>query len=323
MHVIEKILVPIDGSELAEKALNHSLKFADLYNSEIELLNIVPPLIMPTYTPPAPTPVWVSRYPEELRENNEKMLSEALRKAKDESDLQISKRIVDGRPASKIIEVAKKGGFDLIIMGSRGLGNIEGLFLGSVSNGVINRSKTPVLIVKGEKLKGGEKLYEKILVPIDGSDASDKALNYALDLAEKNDSAIELLNVVEPATIPLFPYPTASMYLGRARRSVSMTAMPVAIPDWAGAYEKELKTNNERMLSEALKKAEKAKPDLKLSKKLVEGHPAEKIVETAKDGDFDLIVMGSHGLGGIREFFLGSTSSKVADNADRSVLIVK
>jgi nucleotide-binding universal stress UspA family protein len=57
--------------------------------------------------------------------------------------------------------------------------------------------------------------------------------------------------------------------------------------------------------------------------KLVEGRPADKIVETAKLESCDLIVIGSRGLGGIKEFFLGSVSDRVADEAPCPVLIVK
>jgi len=62
---------------------------------------------------------------------------------------------------------------------------------------------------------------------------------------------------------------------------------------------------------------------LRVSTKLVEGRPSNKIVETAKEGNCDIIVMGSRGLGTIKEFFLGSVSDRVADEATCPVLIVK
>ncbi|MFQ6064459.1 MAG: universal stress protein [Candidatus Bathyarchaeia archaeon] len=62
---------------------------------------------------------------------------------------------------------------------------------------------------------------------------------------------------------------------------------------------------------------------MNVSTKLVEGRPSERIVEVAKEGKFDVIVMGSRGLGGIKGFFLGSVSDRVADEAACPVLIVK
>jgi nucleotide-binding universal stress UspA family protein len=79
----------------------------------------------------------------------------------------------------------------------------------------------------------------------------------------------------------------------------------------------------EKILKQAFEKAKKTKPKLKVSTKLLEGRPSEKIVEEAKAEGIDAIIMGSRGLGGIKEFFLGSASHRVADQAPCPVLIVK
>ena len=152
-------------------------------------------------------------------------------------------------------------------------------------------------------------LIKRILVPIDGSEPADKALEYALDLADKYAADIEILNVISTAPIPIGPYP--------------MGYGELAVPAWMGTYSKELKASHEKMLSEALEKAKKNKPGLNISTKLVEGRPADKIVEAAKEGNFDIVVMGSRGLGGIKKFFLGSISGRVSDHAECPVLIVK
>ena len=145
---------------------------------------------------------------------------------------------------------------------------------------------------------------KKILVAFDGSEQSDKALDFALDLASKYSAQIALINV-----IPFSPISDSS----------------VVIPygaDYATFY-KERRSANEKMLAEALNKAKNFQKTLQITKKLIEGRPAEKIVETAKEGMFDLIVIGSRALGGIKEYFLGSVSNRVADKAPCPVLIVK
>jgi nucleotide-binding universal stress UspA family protein len=146
-------------------------------------------------------------------------------------------------------------------------------------------------------------------VALDGSEPADKALDFALDLAEKYAAEIVLLSVVQPAMMPMFSYP-----------ATGAPAIPLVAP---GIYSKELGAQHEKVLSEALKKTNEVKPNLKVSTKLSEGRPSDKIVEAAKEGDFDIIVMGSRGLGGIKKFFLGSVSDRVADEADCPVLIVK
>ncbi|MGB9741460.1 MAG: universal stress protein [Candidatus Bathyarchaeia archaeon] len=147
-------------------------------------------------------------------------------------------------------------------------------------------------------------MITKILVAIDGSEHADKALDFALDMAEKYSATITLVNV--------FQVPTVG-YLGE----------PFAYPALLAEFTNELKGIHEQILSKALKKSEELKPNLKISTVLKEGRPSDKIVETAKEGNFDLIVMGHRGLGKVKEFFLGSVSDRVADEAHCPVLIVK
>lgn len=148
-------------------------------------------------------------------------------------------------------------------------------------------------------------LIKKILVPIDGSKSADRALDFALDLARKYSAGVVVISVFD---VP----------------SVSLVAPGIIFaPESIASYLKELKAFHEKVLSEALKKAKKLNAGLKVSKELLKGRAADMIVETAQKGAFDLIVIGSRGLGGIKEFILGSTSHRVADEAICPVLIVK
>ena len=138
---------------------------------------------------------------------------------------------------------------------------------------------------------------------VDGSDCAERALDFAIDLATKYSAEIQLLSVVIPCFLP-----SQSMYLVKSE----------AIDDCV----KQLETAFKGILSEADGKVKKEKPHLKVSTKLETGDPGEKIVETAKRGNFDIIVMGRRGLG-LREYTLGSVSSKVADSATCPILIVR
>ncbi len=139
---------------------------------------------------------------------------------------------------------------------------------------------------------------------VDGSEHAEKALMYALDLAEKYSASVTILNVFQ---MPVY------MYLGE----------PPTYPVMLNDFYKELKSGHEKMLTKALERAKEIKPNLEISIILKEGRPADKIVETAEEGDFDLIVLGHRGLGKVKEFFLGSVSDRVADEAKCPVLIVK
>jgi len=139
--LIERILVPIDGSEHAEKALSLALEIAEKHEASVEILTVVPSLIT--------DPEWMKVYTEKMREQGGEMLSQALSKSKEyKPDVIISKRVEEGVVVLKILEIAEKGNHGLIVMGSRGLGFVQGFLLGSVSSKVVNQAEIPVLIVK-------------------------------------------------------------------------------------------------------------------------------------------------------------------------------
>lgn len=149
-------------------------------------------------------------------------------------------------------------------------------------------------------------MFKKILVAVDGSEHADHALNYALDLAEKYSASLELLTVLH------------YVYISYDIDSTGFIRPPV-VQEWIEAQ----RAQHEKVLSQALEKVKKRQPNLNVSTKLVEGRPADKIVEAAKEENVDMIVMGSRGLGGVKQLFLGSVSDRVADEAPCPVLIVK
>jgi nucleotide-binding universal stress UspA family protein len=157
-------------------------------------------------------------------------------------------------------------------------------------------------------------LFDKILVAVDGSEPAYRALDIAVDLADRYSAEMVIVSVVTPVIYPLISFASTDF----------PTGVPPIIPAAAvGEYLKGLRAQHEKVLEEALKRAKETKPDLKDSVKLLEGRPADEIIRFAKEERFDIIVMGSRGLGGIKEIFLGSVSDRVADQAACPILIVK
>ena len=148
-------------------------------------------------------------------------------------------------------------------------------------------------------------MINKILFAIDGSQSADHALDFGLDLAMKYSAEVMILSVIDS--------PQSSLVVK------GMIYAPASTEN----YLKKLRYFHNQILLEAQNKTKKIDPKLKVSIKLLEGRPDDKIVETAKEEAIDLIVVGSRGLGGIKEFVLGSVSDRVADEASCPVLIVK
>ncbi len=156
---MKKILVGIDGSEKARKALETAIEIAEKMNSEIELINVIEPITLPAgiypatmstgATRPAQSPTWVTNYYDEYRQEHEKILDEIYEEVKEKHpDVKVSQKVVEGLPATEIVEEAEAGDFNLIVVGARGLGFVEELVLGSTSDIVVDKAKIPVLVVK-------------------------------------------------------------------------------------------------------------------------------------------------------------------------------
>jgi nucleotide-binding universal stress UspA family protein len=154
-----KILVAIDGSEKSIEALDKALEIGKKMGSEIELLHVIEPINLPYVMYPhamnpganvdPASPGWVSDYYESYRKENKKMLQKIFEDTrKKHPNLSLSKKLVEGLPATEIVNEAKEGDFDLITVGARGLGFVEELLLGSTSNLVVDKSPIPVLVVK-------------------------------------------------------------------------------------------------------------------------------------------------------------------------------
>jgi nucleotide-binding universal stress UspA family protein len=153
-------------------------------------------------------------------------------------------------------------------------------------------------------------MYERILVPLDGSEPSNNALEHALGIAVKFGAELTLLAVVPKVMVPVFP-------------DEGFGAAPVTAAKDMARYQDRMKEIYENVLVEARAKAEKEHPKLKVETVLREGRPSAAIVDIAENDGVDLIVMGSRGIGGITGWILGSTSSHVVDSCTKPILIVK
>lgn len=147
-------------------------------------------------------------------------------------------------------------------------------------------------------------MFQKILVPVDGSNTAWKALKTAAVLAEKFDGELVVMTVMEPYD---------------AIGSMSMNLDPEIMASNLG----EMKKASMGVLEAAKDKVKEYGFKGKADYVEMDGNPAKLILNKAKKDKCDSIVMGSRGLSGIAEFFLGSVSSKVSQYAEIPVFIVK
>jgi nucleotide-binding universal stress UspA family protein len=139
-------------------------------------------------------------------------------------------------------------------------------------------------------------VFEKILVPLDGSEHSLNALEKAIQIAKKFDGKITLINVYSVSSFKVTP---SQVY----------------------AYVLEIRKSGESILAEGKKRVKTE--GVQVETLLKEGHIVEEILKTARDGNFDLIVIGARGISKMKEILLGSVSHGVTNHAPCPVLLVK
>jgi nucleotide-binding universal stress UspA family protein len=139
--VFEKILVPLDGSENSLQALQNAIQIAKRFDGELVLVHMYSINVFKL------TPSQINAYVLELRKAGEKILAQGKKLAYAEG-VHVETQLKEGHIVEGIVEIAKEGNFNLIVMGARGLSKLKELVLGSVSHGVTLHAPCPVLIVK-------------------------------------------------------------------------------------------------------------------------------------------------------------------------------
>ncbi len=142
----KKILVPLDGSELAKKALEEAEKLAKCFGAEIILFQVVP--FMPIYgSPELVTPLIVDEKQKEVAEKYLANVAEELEK----KALKVTRMVRTGQQvALEIIDYAKESGADLMVMCTHGRSGITRWMLGSVAQKVLVRAETPILLIRSK-----------------------------------------------------------------------------------------------------------------------------------------------------------------------------
>ncbi len=141
-----KILVPLDGSEIAEKAFDQAEKLAKVLESEIVLFQVVP--FMPIYgSPELITPLIIDEKQKELAEKYLTDLAESLKM----KGFKVRAVVRTGQQvAAEIIDFAKGEGVDLIVMCTHGRSGISRWVLGSIALKVLTRAETPILLIRSK-----------------------------------------------------------------------------------------------------------------------------------------------------------------------------
>jgi len=313
---MKTLLVPLDGSILAEQALPYASMLATVLDANIQLLRVVPDIERESLLVDSLATMYVGEIAATYQERDQQILqglrehaetyldaqTEQLRR----SGLQIGTTVRVGPPAEIIVEVATHLQADMIVMATHGYSGLQRWTIGSIADKVVHTTTTPVLLVRNPTLSGVEDpKLTSVMIPLDGSALSRQALPIATEIARRAHAQMILLHAIDP--------------LAEAYPSAHALSASLAHPD---RLLHEMVENADHQLGEVAGTLVKEN-DLTVIPMALIGYPAEVIVDEAERRHASMIVMVTHGYSGLRRWALGSTADKVLHSTRTPLLIIR
>lgn len=296
---IQKILLPIDGSEHSKRAVQFAGYLGTSLGkdlSSLSLLRVITGSYLSRHIAYVDFRAEVLKESDAFKRVKEEHIEKNIRPLLDETEktlkdigigVKVEKLVLDGDPANEIMKVADEGKFATIIMARRGLSEIKGFFLGSVTNKVVHAASKQTVYVVGHKILKDKKCpIQKILVPVDGSSYSMKGVEHAACLSENLKASMNKITLLRIINLAL--------YAGRFREGIDPFDEAREILDKAKA-----------VLTEA------DIPEGLIATQVRVGRPSEEIIKEAEEEDYNLIVMGRKGRTALKDLVLGGVSSTV------------
>lgn len=282
------IVVAVDGSPASAVAASWAAREAALRNVPLTVMHAV---ATPTATwPPMPYPDSLAV---RLEDEGKKAIMHAIKIAEDampaDHRVAINRELVYSTPALALINMSDEA--DMIVVGTAGRGLLARGVLGSVSSTVVRHANCPVAVVRDEELPDPQ--HAPVLLGIDGSSASELATEVAFDEASRRGVDLVALH---------------------AWSDVALSEIPES--DWST-----LEEAAQRSLAESLAGWEERYPDVTVRRLIVRDRPARQLVEKSQTAQ--LVVVGSHGRGGLTGVLLGSVSNAVLHSVRVPVIVAR
>ncbi|MCZ7461803.1 universal stress protein [Streptomyces sp. WMMC940] len=285
------VVVGVDGSASGLAAVEEAAREARWRGATLRVVHAFiwdrmhVPLGPPSYGPPGGG----------LRNAAARLLAEAVeRAAATAPEVEVVSAVVSGEPLTVLGTESR--GAELVVVGSRGMGGFVGLLVGSTAVHLAAHGRCPVLVVRERSHSGGP-----VLVGVDGSPASEAAVDFAFAEAALRGTGVLALHAYTPWNAPLPPPQDPSM--------------PYANPPGA------LTEAEERLLAEALAGRRATYPGVPVEHEVVRADTRKALIEAS--GSAQILVVGARGRGGFKGLLLGSVSQAMLHHADCPVAVVR
>jgi nucleotide-binding universal stress UspA family protein len=300
------VLAPVDGSNRALRAVHWAEKFAGLDGTVI-LLRVIPP--QPNYAESLFSLVGAEDTVQEIQDawtrtaKAELIVAAAVLSG---SEVTVEQLVAEGEPDEEIVAAGARRGVQMIAMASHGRGAIGRAIFGSVADRVARTTPVPVLILRTpDEDVDSDVVVSRIVVPLDGSEIAARALPIAGELSKQLAAPVHVVRAVDAA----LALPMASGVFG---------AGPVVDAEVTDQIWEEAEAEARSTVTAAVSQLQAAGVDA--SGGIVNGSPFFAISEVIEPGD--LLILTSHGRGGVRRWLLGSVAEKLVREAKAPVMLV-
>lgn len=317
-----RILVPLDGSALAEGAIPHAEQFARIFGSSIHLLRVLEPISYHE-NPAAVDPLrWqlhkaeADAYMQGIANRVREKLGEKSMMGEDENKSRVDYSVREGKAAENIVDFAHTENIDLLVISTHGSSGLSRWNISSVTQKVINLIYLPVLIVRAYDqsiMDENKKCYRRILLPIDSSRRAECSLSAGIELARGEMSAdstpeaagdkstLFLAAVIRPPELPIpEPFPIEICQLTEKLLRLSHQAVD--------RYLQEMK---ERM-------------PVDCDTCVVESTSVPSaILELAEQEDIDIVILCAHGYSGQVTWPYGTVTRNYIEHGTKPVLVIQ
>jgi nucleotide-binding universal stress UspA family protein len=284
-----KVLVPLDGSELAERAIPYAKNLAKTRGSEVILFTVSIAFVEQLDRP-------MKAY---LELNAKKLQSQGIK---------ASTAIAYGNVADEIIKFADKNKVNLIILSTHGYSGIKRWALGSVALKVLHGTCAHVLLIKSKTPKVSKVELKKLLLPLDGSPFSEAPIPFVEELTKGTGTEIILTVVSEPPLVPSYGdrpiNPTWEKY-----RDTLWAEMQQQASEYIGKIKTRLEKQRVKVKSQVIP------GEL--------GKVAESIMKSAQKENVDLIAMATHGRTGVSRWVYGGITNRIVEQSLQPVLLIR
>ena len=285
-----RIMVPLDGSELAEVTLWYAARLTGRLNASLTLIYVS-----------APDELASPRMHESyLKDVVARVKKEAVKETGGKN-VTVDYKVLKGDPAEEIVDYADKAKINLIILSTQGKSGIKRWPLGNVANKVIGATKKQVLLIraKGARTDVYQGSLKKVLVPVDGSRQSESILRYITHLARELDLDVTLQHIWVRG---VHTYPT----LESIKRE-----------------EKEKKRADNYVIRLGARMRSKGVRTDVVFGDTTQGSEAEEIIKLAEEGKYSMVAMATHGWSAVERWIFGSTANKVLNEGSTPLLLAR